>query len=112
MIPEEPADKLRNEIAWRGNALIGFPEGHPARELFLNEAAHLTGLVHQEEAAAKQRAADAARREVIKTRAVGAAVMLLGGALTVWRIPEGGYLLWAGLITTALGALVIYGASD
>ncbi|MEU9757561.1 hypothetical protein AB0D90_31280, partial [Streptomyces althioticus] len=111
-IPEEPADKLRSEIAWRGNALANFPEGHPARMLFLDEAAHLVGQVQQEEAAAKQRAADAARREVVKTRAIGASLALLGAAATIWRIPEGGFLLWAGIVAVALGALTIYGASD
>ncbi|MGY1548272.1 hypothetical protein [Streptomyces sp. MN6] len=112
MKPEDTADHYRQEIAFRGSALSNFPEGHPARELFLQESARLAGLVTKEEQARQARDAEEAQREATTTRVIGATVTLLGVALTAWRITDGGLLLWAGLITTALGVLTIYGASD
>lgn len=112
MKPEDAADHYRQEIAFRGSALSNFPEGHPARELFLRESAELADLVAKEEQARTARDTEAARREATATRVIGATVTLLGAALTTWRITDGGLLLWAGLITTALGVLTIYGASD
>ncbi|MGA5183053.1 hypothetical protein ACPCBF_25265 [Streptomyces pseudogriseolus] len=112
MTPEDTANRYRQEIAFRGSALSNFPEGHPARELFLRESAELADLVAKEEQARTARDAESARREATTTRVIGAAITVLGVALAAWDLTDGGLLMRAGLCTTVLGALVIYGASE
>ncbi|MGW7505915.1 hypothetical protein ACWGIR_30945 [Streptomyces albidoflavus] len=112
MNPEDNrADQWRADIAFRGQALRNFPEGHPARELFLAESAHLADQITKDTQAQQERREAAARRETNSARVVGILIAVLGCTLCAFRIPEGDWLLWTGVGLAALGALIVFGAS-